>query len=159
IAGNFAMLALESWGRQRAKAEKTERELNAMRRFTLAALTVMMEVRHADTGGHSMRLQRYMKVLCRALADHPRFSQYLTAEKADLLIELTPLHDIGKVGIPDSILLKEGPLTVDEIITMRQHVEHGLEILERARTQSGLEEETMFQMACEIVSAHHERWD
>jgi HD-GYP domain-containing protein (c-di-GMP phosphodiesterase class II) len=100
-----------------------------------------------------------MQMLCDSLRTHPRFKSFLTPQTITLLIELTPIHDIGKVGIPDSILLKNGPLTPGEYSTMKQHAEHGRRILDRARLSSGLLDSQVFQIARAMVSGHHEHWD
>ncbi|MFN0104946.1 MAG: CHASE2 domain-containing protein [Bryobacteraceae bacterium] len=159
LAGNFAVLTVSNWSRQKASAEKTKRDLEAMRRFTVAAMAAMAEARHPETARHARRLQRYMALLCEGLAHHPRFRGFLTPKTVALLIELTPVHDIGKVGIPDSILLKNGPLTAEEFGIIKRHVDHGRRILESAYKQSGLEDSELLRQACDIVSAHHERWD
>ncbi|HEU0120756.1 MAG TPA: CHASE2 domain-containing protein [Bryobacteraceae bacterium] len=152
-------LAVWHWSRHRNEAEAARRELDEMRRFTLAAMTAMAEAHDGETANHARRLQRYMGLLCRELADHPRFRQFLNPKMVELLIELTPVHDIGKVGVPDSILLKDGPLTAEEFGVIKQHVDHGRQILESAYKQSGLQNARLFLHACDIVTAHHERWD
>jgi response regulator RpfG family c-di-GMP phosphodiesterase len=105
------------------------------------------------------RTQRYTRLLCEALAGHPKFAGFLTRETLDLIVQIVPLHDIGKIGIPDSILKKPGPLTPEEYKIIQRHVEYGYEVLEKARIKSGLEDESLLQLARDIVSCHHERWD
>jgi adenylate cyclase len=159
LAGTFAILTVSNWSRQKAIAERTKQDLAAMRRFTIASLMAMVEARSTETSEHARRLQRYMMLLCAELEDHPRFRRFLTPKAVALLIELTPLHDIGKLGVPDSILHKNGPLTEEEIVIVRRHVEYGRKILENAYRESGMQDENLLTQARDIVSGHHERWD
>ncbi len=85
-------------------------ENDLTQRVTIGALAHLAEMRDHSTGNHILRTQNYVRVLALHLRHHPRFSASLDARTIDLLTKSAPLHDIGKVGIPDSILLKPGPL-------------------------------------------------
>jgi putative two-component system response regulator len=100
-----------------------------------------------------------MRLLCDACATQPRLKRDLTAETIELMVQLSPIRDLGKAGIPDRILNKAGALGADELELMKQHVRLGLQILEQARKRSGLRDERLFQVACDLVYSHHERWD
>lgn len=124
----------------------------------IRALAQLAETRDAETGGHIRRTQAYVELLAGALRDHPRFSGFLTPENISLLVKSAPLHDIGKVGIPDSILLKQGPLTPDEMEVMQRHPRLGFEAIERA--EADVERTVPFLvLAKEIACWHHEHWD
>ena len=98
-----------------------------------------------------------MRVLAKRLQDHPRFRHYLEDAAIDLLFRLAPLHDLGKVGVPDQILLKPGQLTPEEFEEMKRHTLYGSETIRLAKSLLG--EESFLQMADEIALSHHERWD
>jgi response regulator RpfG family c-di-GMP phosphodiesterase len=123
---------------------------------TLLSLT---EVRDAETGRHSRRTQQYAKLLAEQLSLRPEFRDYLTPETIDLLSSLAPLHDIGKVGVPDRILNKPGALTAEELAEMRKHPAHGRAVILKAEQQVGVRDDVILAMAKEIVYTHHERWD
>jgi putative two-component system response regulator len=91
------------------------------------------------------------------LRDHPRFRQYLDDSTVDLLFRLAPLHDIGKVGVRDGILLKQGRLTPEEYEEMKRHTLYGSETIRLAKNFMG--EDSFLQVADEIALSHHERWD
>ncbi|MEM7207666.1 MAG: HD domain-containing phosphohydrolase [Pseudomonadota bacterium] len=123
----------------------------------ILSLASLAETRDNETGAHILRTQRYVKVLAQHLAKKPEYADYLTDEVVELLFKSAPLHDIGKVGIPDSILLKPGKLTEEEFEIMKSHTTMGSEAL-RVAEQYG--EGTQFlSFAREIAISHHEKWD
>jgi len=123
----------------------------------IQSLAALAETRHHETGGHIQRTRHYMRALAMRLREHPRFRDYLDESTVDLLYRLAPLHDIGKVGVPDQILLKPAPLTVKEYEVMKRHTVYGSETIRMARNFLG--EDTFLQVADEIALNHHERWD
>jgi putative two-component system response regulator len=123
---------------------------------TLLSLT---ETRDAETGRHSRRTQRYVRLLAEQLSTHPEFQDYLTPDRIDLASSLAPLHDIGKVGVPDHILNKPGALTPDELVEMRKHPEYGYEVILKAEGRVGVRDDAILAVAKDIVYTHHERWD
>jgi len=123
----------------------------------IQSLAALAETRHHETGGHIQRTRHYMRVLARRLQTHPRFRHYLEETTVDLLFRLAPLHDIGKVGVRDRILLKPGPLTPEEYEEMKRHTIYGSETIRLAQTLLG--EESFLRIADEIALNHHERWD
>jgi putative two-component system response regulator len=123
---------------------------------TLLSLT---ETRDVDTGKHSRRTSRYARLLGDALARNPRFGFYLTPERIELLSRLAPLHDIGKVGVPDAILNKPGALTPEEFAEMKRHPVYGRDVICRAEQEAGITDDAILAMAKEIVYTHHEKWD
>ncbi len=125
---------------------------------SIRALASLAEVRDPETGHHLLRTQGYVRALAEALRGHPRFSATLTASYIETLVKSAPLHDIGKVGIPDSILLKPGPLTPDEWAIMKRHAPMGREAIEHAERE--IDRPVAFlNVAKEIANWHHEKWD
>ncbi|MBU2647297.1 HD domain-containing protein [bacterium] len=137
--------------------KKSTEELQQTRDITILSLASLAETRDNETGNHILRTQRYVKVLAHHLQGHPDFRDYLTDETADLLFKSAPLHDIGKVGIPDHILLKAGKLTEDEFEIMKTHTTLGGDSLKIAEERLG--SNSFLKLAREIAMTHHERWD
>lgn len=136
--------------------ERTE-QLQLTQEVTILSLASLAETRDNETGQHIIRTQHYVKVLAERLQNHPEFADFLNADSIELLFKSAPLHDIGKVGIPDKILLKPGPLTPDEFEIMKGHAVLGRDSLLTAIAQLG--ENSFLQLACEIAYTHHEKWD
>ena len=133
-------------------------EVRAVQEVTILALASLAETRDNDTGNHLHRTQRYVKVLAQHLKQHPRFETDLTDKNIDLLYKSAPLHDIGKVGIPDRILLKPGPLDPDEFEIMKTHTIIGRDAIEHAERSLGTSVEFL-RMAKGIILYHQEKWD
>jgi response regulator RpfG family c-di-GMP phosphodiesterase len=132
-------------------------ELQLTRDVSVLALASLAETRDNETGAHILRTQRYVKVLAENLSTHPDFDAVLTVQEIDLLYKSAPLHDVGKVGIPDSILLKPGKLTDDEFVIMKGHAQLGADSLEIAEAHLG--SNSFLKYAREIAACHHEKWD
>jgi putative two-component system response regulator len=133
-------------------------ELHAIQHVTILAMTSLAETRDNETGGHIHRTQHYVKALAQKIQRHPRFAHQLDDFSIDLLFKSAPLHDIGKVGIPDRILLKPGPLTAEEFVIMKRHTTIGKDAIEKAEAQSKTQI-SFLTFAKEIAYSHHERWD
>lgn len=132
-------------------------ELQATQDATILSLASLAETRDNETGAHIMRTQHYVKVLAEYLAEQPAFREQLTPDVITLIYKSTPLHDIGKVGIPDSVLLKPGKLTDAEYAVMKTHTVLGVRALEVVETELG--ESHFLSFAKDVVATHHERWD
>jgi adenylate cyclase len=159
VLGTLAMTTLARFTVERSRARRASLEKTAAQRLMVQALLSLTEVRDAETGRHSLRTQQYARLLADALSTEPDFRQFLTSERIELLSGLAPLHDIGKVGIPDRILNKPGPLTPEEAAEMRRHPELGRDVIIRAESRVGVRDDAALQMAKNIVYTHHERWD
>lgn len=122
--------------------------------FSLAKLA---ESRDQDTGTHLERIREYSKVLATELMSWPKFENEVDAQFVELIYMTSPLHDVGKVGIPDSVLLKPGKLTQEEFEVMKRHTLIGGETL-NASAQAH-PEASFLKMALDITLKHHERWD
>lgn len=137
---------------------KRTKEISTIQDVTIFVLASLAETRDTDTGNHLRRTQFYVKVLSQKLQRHPRFSDYLTDEMIETLYKSAPLHDIGKVGIPDHILLKPGKYEPDEFEIMKRHTTLGKEAIEVAEKQLGIEVDFL-KTAKEIAYSHHEKYD
>jgi putative two-component system response regulator len=134
------------------------RETAAIQEVTILALASLAETRDQETGQHILRTQHYVRELALALREHPRFADFLSEANIAMLYRSAPLHDIGKVGIPDRILLKPGPLTTDEFEVMKTHTTLGWQALEHAEQMLGKAVDFL-QIAKEIALSHQEWWD
>ena len=132
--------------------------LTAIQNVTVLALASLAETRDADTGNHLRRTQRYVRALAWKLSSQSRFSAFLTPANVGLLFRSAPLHDIGKVGIPDRILLKPGKLTPEEFEIMKTHTTLGRDAIARAEDELG-EDVAFLTLAKEIAYSHQEKWD
>ncbi len=134
------------------------REILETQDVTIFAMASLAETRDSETGNHIRRTQFYVKALAEHLRSHPRYAGLLTPRYIDLLFKSAPLHDIGKVGIPDNILLKPGRLTPEEFEIMKTHAALGREAIEHAEQELGLQVEFL-TLAKEIAQSHHEKWN
>lgn len=133
-------------------------DLDRMQDAVVFALASLAETRDPETGNHLLRTQHYVKILAQSLAKVDKYKDVLTPTVIDTYFKAAPLHDIGKVGIPDDILLKPGKLTQDEFTIMRNHALLGKVALEKAENLSGAST-VLISTAKEIVISHHEKWD
>jgi putative two-component system response regulator len=140
------------------EVSKRSRQLEAMQDVTILALASLAETRDVDTGNHLKRTQHYMRVLGHYLKKNARFSGFLSPAMIEILFKSAPLHDIGKVGIPDRILLKPGRYTPEEFEIMKNHPRLGRDALINAQKTVGQTVEFL-EVAMEIVYSHHEKWD
>ena len=138
--------------------EQAMQETLAVQDVIILAVTTLAEAGDSDTGNRIPRIQHYVRALALAVRNHPRFVQELTDAQIGLLFKFAPLHDIGKVGIPDRILLKPGPLTPDEFAIMKNHTSLGRDAIEHAEQALGKPLEIL-RVAKEMVLSHQEKWD
>ncbi|MGD9725786.1 MAG: HD domain-containing phosphohydrolase [Nitrospiraceae bacterium] len=140
------------------EVQRRTEHIETTQHVALLALVNLARTRDTETGGHIVRTQAYVQKLAERLRDHPRFASELTPTAIRLITQSAPLHDIGKIGIPDHILRKPGPLTPEEMTIMRTHTTLGLQALEDAERL--LDRSVDFlRYAKDIVIGHHERWD
>ena len=128
------------------------------RRVGMRALAHLAETRDPETGNHILRTQGYVREIALALREDPAWAGRLAEHDIELIAESAPLHDIGKVGIPDRILLKPGPLDADEWQIMRTHTTIGARAIELAEEDMAQKVEFL-AVAKQIALSHHERWD
>ncbi len=137
---------------------KRTREVMAIEDVTILAMASLAETRDTETGNHIRRTQFYVKALAERLRDHPRFAWFLTDANITMLFKSAPLHDIGKVGIPDRILLKPGRFEPNEFEIMKTHTTLGYNALVQAEKALGFNV-NFLSFAKTIALSHQEKWD
>lgn len=137
---------------------KRTREISAVQDVTILAMASLAETRDNETGNHIRRTQHYVKALAEALRQQPKFATVLDDHTIAMLFKSAPLHDIGKVGIPDRILLKPGRYEPEEFAIMQRHPLLGLQAIEHAEQSLGTSVDFL-RVAKEIAYGHHEKWD
>jgi putative two-component system response regulator len=141
-----------------AEVARRMAENELIQEVSIRALAHLAETRDPETGKHLLRTQGYVQRLAQGLLTHPRFASQLNARMVRLLTRSAPLHDIGKVGVPDAILLKPGPLTPEEWEIMKTHARLGSDAIELAERDAA-ESVDFLALAREIAHWHHEKWD
>lgn len=153
------------------EVRRRTRELELIKDVSMQALATLAEKRDNETGNHLIRTRSYIELLMQDLAELPRFAPELTPRRRELIAKAAPLHDIGKVGVPDHILLKPGRLTPEEFEIMKTHASIGADALTEAieRVLAARQDETQeednhyalgfLELAREIAGGHHEKWD
>lgn len=140
------------------EVQRRLREISVIQDVTIMAMASLAETRDNETGNHLRRTQHYVRRLAQALRHHPRFCDELNDETIELLFKSAPLHDIGKVGIPDRILLKPGKLTAEEFEVMKTHTTLGRDAIAHAEAQCGTPN-SFLRYAREIAHYHQEKWN
>jgi len=141
-----------------AEVARRMSENQLIQQVSIHALARLAETRDPETGNHLRSTQEYVRTLAVALKNHPRFSAFLDDRTIDALAKSAPLHDIGKVGIPDHILLKPDKLTAEEWVIMKTHAELGSKAIAQAEADAEKPVEFL-RLAKEIAHYHHEKWD
>jgi len=154
---NFSSLSLLKFWREERKAKERASQLALAQEAIIESMASLTETRDPETGGHIKRTQNYVRLLAGALRNSPKHGNLLDDEAIDLLYKSAPLHDIGKVGVPDSILLKPGKLSDKEFEEMKKHAVIGRDAI-RA-TEKKLGNRSFLQFAHDIAYTHHEKWN
>jgi putative two-component system response regulator len=154
-------LAKEDLERQKEileiKVQERTKELAVTQDVTIYAMASLAETRDPETGGHIRRTQDYVRALAEHIRPLPKFRDQLDLTTLNILHKSAPLHDAGKVGVPDSILLKPGRLTEEEFEEMKKHTVYGRDTLASAEGMLG--SNSFLRYAREIAYTHHEKWD
>ena len=132
-------------------------ELSLTQQVTIDCLASLAEFNNPETGKHIRRTRNYIRLLSEQLLDHPKYRGSLDTKQVTLLVNSSPLHDIGKVGVPDHILNKPGKLTPDEYDAIKKHTVYGRDIL--MKPEQTLGSTSFLKMAKEMAYSHQERWD
>ena len=156
----YSLLTVLKYWREENSLKKRTRELAQAQDFTILCLAALAETRDSETGGHIFRSRRFVQVLAKQLATRSKYAKILTPETIDMLYKTAPLHDIGKVGVHDAILLKPGRLTEEEFQEMKKHTVYGRQALQSAEDRFGGGLKNPFlEYGKEIAYTHHEKWD
>jgi putative two-component system response regulator len=149
--------AFDDMVRQIRVRHELEKQVAKSRDLTIFAVAKLAESRDPETGAHLERVRNYSRLLAQNLADHGEFPAEITPQFVHLIYLTSPLHDIGKVGIPDSVLRKPGKLSEREMEIMKTHAQIGAATLDAAAVQfPGVQ---FLEMGRDIAAAHHERFD
>lgn len=144
---------------QSAELIRQKQAVIAAQGATITAFCTLAEARDNETGNHIRRTQNYVRALAEQLREHPSYRGDLDDETLQLLYRCAPLHDIGKVAIPDAILNKPGKLTAEEWVIMKRHPEFGRDAIVQVESGFGASGASFLRYAREIAHGHHERWD
>lgn len=139
------------------KVKIRTREILNTRDATIDSMMSLLEIRDIESGSHIKRTQLYIKELCSYLSVTGPYITQLTKTLIYNLYKTSPLHDIGKIGIPDKILLKPGKLTFDEFEVMKLHASFGAKAF--GNVDETLGDNSFLKVAKDIAGSHHERWD
>jgi len=156
---NFSLATIVRSLFMERSARRQTQDLAVTRDFIMTSLASLAEIRDTETGAHILRTQRYLLILCRELSRHPRFKPLLNEETIELIAKLAPLHDIGKVGLPDHLLRKTTGFTAEEYEEVKKHALYGRNAIARAESRAGTCNDEMLGYAKDIAYYHHERWD
>lgn len=155
----FSGLSFLNYDYAERKARRRTLALQQAQDAAIIRLAALTETRDLETGRHLQRTQRYVQALAHELSRHPRYGPELDAAGIDFLSKCAPLHDIGKVGIPDHILLKKGQLTTAEFDVVKEHPLIGARVLSETVDGPTGEGSGYFDLARDIAVSHHEKWD
>lgn len=133
------------------------REIIHLQRTVLSSFADVVEARDSSTGVHIKRMSKYVEMIARKLQEDSPYSSLITDEYITALVDVAPLHDIGKIVIPDSILLKPGKLSEEEFNLMKTHTRQGAKVIDECL--SGVENERYIALAMDVALYHHEKWD
>jgi HD-GYP domain-containing protein (c-di-GMP phosphodiesterase class II) len=153
----FPVLESFKYLEEEKKVRERTREFTLAQEAIIQTMASLAETRDKDTGGHILRTQHYVLALARRLSREPRYRGELTEDRVDMLFKVAPLHDVGKVGVRDSVLLKAGHLTAEEFEEMKKHTTYASETLLTAEKHLG--GNAFLAMAREIAETHQEKWD
>lgn len=136
--------------------KNSEEEIVAIQNNTIMSLSNLVENRDSDTGNHVKRTSIYVKILAKKAQEKGLYPNILSEKYISLITEAAPLHDIGKIVVPDSILKKPGKLTDEEFETMKKHTSEGKRIVYDVLSMGNKD---YVNMAAEIATSHHEKWN
>lgn len=157
---NFLLLSVFRFRMEEKKMIQRTKDMVAAQNLTIIGITSLAATRDKETGMHIRRTSIFVKILANRLRRAPGYKNRLNNHTIEMMFKSAPMHDIGKVGVPDAVLLKPGKLTENEFKEIQKHTEHGWHALEDAEKISGIHEETSFlKVSKEIIRCHHEKWD
>jgi len=156
---NFTLLSLLRSFFVEKRDRRQTRDLAMTREFIMTSLAALTEIRDTETGAHILRTERYLYILCQELSRHPRFAPLLDQGTIELISKLAPLHDIGKVGLPDHLLHKTTAFTPEEYEEVKKHAAYGRGAIAKAESRAGVQDDDLLRYAKDMAYSHHERWD
>lgn len=157
VAVLFLVFMAARFAIETQRTRVSRKQLENARQVTIESMASVAETRDPETGAHIKRTQHYVRAIALELRRSGHYRDVLTDVFIELLFISAPLHDIGKVGVPDNILLKPGRLTPEEMELMKLHAELGRRII--CTTAKRIEGENFLTIAGDIAATHHEKWD
>jgi HD-GYP domain-containing protein (c-di-GMP phosphodiesterase class II) len=157
VVCNYIFLTVLKYRLEEKKMLTGMRELLLTQDITIESMANLAEYRDPETGGHIKRTRRYVRLLAEHIKHHDKYKHFLSDANIDMLYKSAPLHDIGKVGIPDYILLKPGGLTDKEFEVMKTHTTLGRDVIESSVRKLG--KKSFLTIAAEMAHSHQEKWD
>jgi len=154
---NYMFLTVLKYRLEEKKMLSGMRELLLTQDITIESMANLAEYRDQETGGHIKRTRMYVRLLAEHIKQHDKYKHFLSNENIDMLYKSAPLHDIGKVAIPDNILLKPGRLTEEEAEVMKTHSTIGHDVIESSIRKLG--KNSFLTIAAEMAYSHQEKWD
>lgn len=157
FTANLSLLSIIRFRMEEIRVKERNRQIALTQTAAIEAIANITETRDPETGGHIKRTKEYVRILSQRLQKHPKFAKTIDDEYIELLYLSAPMHDIGKVGIPDRILLKPGRFDNDEFEQMKKHTIYGKHVIDSAVQLLG--ENSFLKLAGEIAYSHQEKWD
>jgi putative two-component system response regulator len=157
VVCNYMFLTVLKYRLEEKKMLSGMRELLLTQDITIESMANLAEYRDQETGGHIKRTRMYVRLLAEHIKQHDKYKHFLSNENIDILYKSAPLHDIGKVAIPDNILLKPGRLTEEEAEVMKTHSTIGHDVIESSIRKLG--KNSFLTIAAEMAYSHQEKWD
>lgn len=156
----FTLLSLLRFRMEEKRRLQRTREMVQAQNLTLIGITSLAATRDKETGMHIRRTAAFVRLLAEYLQQRPHLKSQLDDATIEAMYKSAPLHDIGKVGIPDAVLLKPGRLSSEEFSQIQKHTDLGWQAIDEAEKTSGIDGETSFlRISKEICRSHHEKWD
>ena len=160
LFATFSLLSVIRFRLEEKRTLKRTRDMVTAQSLTLLGITSLAATRDKETGMHIRRTALFVKLLAQRMSLSPRFESVLDAHTIEVMFKSAPMHDIGKVGVPDAVLLKPGKLTDSEFKEIQKHTEYGWQAIAEAENISGADGDTSFlEVSKEIIRCHHEKWD
>ena len=148
---------LEQQAEMNRKINEEMQKSNELQSHVINVLATLIETRDVSTGEHVMRTQQYVHMIATEMSKHDKYRDILTPEEISKYVRAAPLHDVGKISVSDTVLLKPGRLSTDEFEVMKTHAAKGGKIIQSIFAD--MEDQELLQVAEKIAVAHHEKWD
>jgi adenylate cyclase len=154
---NFSLLSFLDFRREEQRLKEKTRQQLTTQEVMLETIANITETRDPETGNHIKRTRSYVKILAEHIKSKPAYGDMVDDAYIEHLVQSAPLHDLGKVGVPDHILLKPGELSAGEFEEIKKHTQCGKRVIDTAQAKLG--DASFLRVAGEMALTHHEHWD